>query len=72
MDMSRGGKRKGAGRPAGKPRKLMNFSLSIPAVEIVTQQPRGERSEFVDKAILQTQKETSLLRINPRIKKPNL
>ena len=51
-------KRYGAGRPPGTPRKLMHFSLSMTAVQIVTQFPRGERSGFVDKAILNTQKHT--------------
>jgi hypothetical protein len=49
----RGGARKGAGRkPTGRKGRLANFILSPETLANLAQVPRGQRSKFVDAAIV--------------------
>ena len=52
--MSKGGPRKGAGRPAtGKTRKLYNLNLKPDTIEeLHTYIPRGKRSQWIEETIL--------------------
>jgi hypothetical protein len=49
---TRGGSRKGSGRKPGVKRTYNTFTLSAEAVAVLATLPAGERSRFVDAAIL--------------------
>lgn len=46
------------GRPltAGKPRKRISARISFEAFEIVQKQPKGTRSEFISRAIIEAKR----------------
>jgi hypothetical protein len=52
LETMKGGARKGPGRPAGKIRVMTNFSLNPATVAQLKRVKRGQRSKFVEAAIV--------------------